>query len=307
VSDARDGISVFERIQHQFGGLSGARRRLARHLIDHWDQAAFLSATQLGEAAGVSETVVIRFAGLLGYDGYPELKADLQDVVRRRLDTVMVRRLESVSRTSEPAELVRLVLEDDAENIRSILQHNTVETLVGAAEAILGAAHVYVLGMRSSAGPAQLLSVNLSQALRNAHFVTLDIGTMIDQLRTMTAEDLLVTFSFTRYSPYAEGAARFSRTIGCKHLAITDDRLSPTARLADITLLATTRSLWFGHSHSATVSLINILLSLVGRLGEARVRRSLGELEELLATNPLAPAGGAGGPEADTGTKGKGR
>ena len=68
------GDGVFERIRRLYGDLTDARAKVARFIVDHWDEAAFMSAAKLGEAAGVSESVAIRLAEELGYKGYPELR-----------------------------------------------------------------------------------------------------------------------------------------------------------------------------------------------------------------------------------------
>lgn len=277
--------NIFDRIQRSYDRLSGARRRLTRYIVDEWEEAAFLSASKLGEAAGVSETVVIRLASFLGYSGYPEMQAELQEAVKRRLESVMVRRLESTAAPVDPSELVRLVVARDENSVRRVLEENSMEALTEGARVILRARTVYVVGMRVSAGPARILSLNLGQALHDVRQVTLDVGTMIDQLRGAGPQSLLITISFARYSPFTVQAAQFARGVGCPHLAITDDRLSPTARLADYTLVAPSHAHAFGHSHVATVVLINILLSLVSHLGKRRVKRSLAELEELLAAH----------------------
>lgn len=273
---------LFQRIQRLYDSLSGSRRKLAEHLLEHWDEAAFLTAAQLGEAAGVSETVVIRFATLLGYESYPDFKTELQAIVRRRLNSVQVQRLQAVEAPSEPGGVAQLAIKYALENVHAVLQQNSLEAFVEAAHMILKARTIYVLGLRASAGPARILAINLGQALNNVRFLSLEVGTLVDQLRHIESDDLLITFSFARHSLYAEQAAAFAMDRGARHIAITDDRLSPSGRLSTIALLVSWRSGAFGLSHTGTAALIDVILSLVGQFGDKRVRRSLGEAEELM-------------------------
>jgi DNA-binding MurR/RpiR family transcriptional regulator len=51
--------------------LSKGQKLIAQYIIEHYDKAAFMTASRLGQAVGVSESTVVRFATELGYDGYP--------------------------------------------------------------------------------------------------------------------------------------------------------------------------------------------------------------------------------------------
>lgn len=70
-----------ERIRHYFHHLTNGQKRVAKYLLDHPEELAVRSAAEIGKAAGVSETTVIRFCHALEYNGY----ADLQKQIRRGL------------------------------------------------------------------------------------------------------------------------------------------------------------------------------------------------------------------------------
>lgn len=76
------------RINEVYGKLSKGHKLLAAYITDNYDRAAFLTASKLGEAVGVSESTVVRFATHLGYKGYPEFQDALQDQVRGKLDSM---------------------------------------------------------------------------------------------------------------------------------------------------------------------------------------------------------------------------
>jgi hypothetical protein len=58
---------------------------LADYALQHPDHVAFKTARELGEAVGVSEATVIRFAHHLGYPGYPEFQRDCQQMLSDEL------------------------------------------------------------------------------------------------------------------------------------------------------------------------------------------------------------------------------
>ena len=69
-------------------GFSKGQRRIAAYILENYDKAAFMTASRLGQLAGVSESTVVRFASELGYDGYPGMRKALQDTIRSRLTSV---------------------------------------------------------------------------------------------------------------------------------------------------------------------------------------------------------------------------
>ncbi|MYR55653.1 MurR/RpiR family transcriptional regulator, partial [Streptomyces sp. SID625] len=60
--------------------LSPGQRRIAQYLIENLAEAAFLSVTELADRVGVSQPSVTRFAGAVGFSGYPALRERLQSL-----------------------------------------------------------------------------------------------------------------------------------------------------------------------------------------------------------------------------------
>ena len=51
--------------------FSKGQKRIAQYILEHYDKAAFMTASKLGALVEVSESTVVRFASELGYEGYP--------------------------------------------------------------------------------------------------------------------------------------------------------------------------------------------------------------------------------------------
>ena len=73
---------LMTKIQTNLSGFSKGQRLIARYIAEHYDKAAFMTASRLGATVGVSESTVVRFATELGYDGYPHLQKALQEMIR---------------------------------------------------------------------------------------------------------------------------------------------------------------------------------------------------------------------------------
>ena len=79
---------LITKIQSELPGFSKGQKQIARFILEHYDKAAFMTASRLGVTVGVSESTVVRFATELGYDGYPHLQRALQEMIRNKLTSV---------------------------------------------------------------------------------------------------------------------------------------------------------------------------------------------------------------------------
>ena len=79
---------LFSVIKVKLPSLSKGHKLIANYILSQYDKAAFMTAQKLGKTVGVSESTVVRFASELGYDGYPELQRQLQDLMRNKLTAV---------------------------------------------------------------------------------------------------------------------------------------------------------------------------------------------------------------------------
>lgn len=79
---------ILAQLREKAPSFSKGQRAIANYIMNTYEKAAFLTAVRLGRAVGVSESTVVRFAMELGYDGYPSMQRDLQELVLKRLNSV---------------------------------------------------------------------------------------------------------------------------------------------------------------------------------------------------------------------------
>ena len=68
--------------------FSKGQKRIANYILEHYDKAAYMTASKMGALVGVSESTVVRFAIELGFEGYPEMQKSLQELIRMKLTSV---------------------------------------------------------------------------------------------------------------------------------------------------------------------------------------------------------------------------
>ena len=65
--------------------FSKRQRAVADYICEHPDMAAFMTAELLAQAVGVSESTVVRFALELGFNGYPDMRRSVQQLLRSKI------------------------------------------------------------------------------------------------------------------------------------------------------------------------------------------------------------------------------
>ena len=100
-------------LQQKAKSFSKGQRLLARYITESYDKAAFMTASRLGAAVGVSESTVVRFAVELGYDGYPNMQKAMQEMVLNRLTSVQ--RIEVTNDRIGDQDVISMVLQSDAD------------------------------------------------------------------------------------------------------------------------------------------------------------------------------------------------
>ena len=254
--------NLFAVLSAKIPEFSKGHRKIAEFILSHYDKAAFMTASKLGDCVGVSESTVVRFATELGFEGYPELQNALQEEMRTRLTAVQ--RIEvSVDRFSHD-EIFKSVLLHDIDRIRRTLEETTTENFGATVDLIVGASRIYIMGIRSSAALASFLGYYFKLMLPNVTVIeTGSRSELYEQLMHMSSEDVLVGISFPRYSRQTVHALTYAKNIGAKTIAITDRTDSPIAQKADRALLAKSDMVSFVDSLVAPLSLINALIVAV--------------------------------------------
>ncbi len=140
---------LLSRIRSAMADLSPAKQKLAQYVIEHVEEAAFISARELGRRAGYSEPVAVRLATDLKFDGYGQFQKALQEVLRHRLWRLMQGNVER-NREADSGSLLAEVYQNELENLSRTLRSNDVRSFHRAADLVMQADWVAVMGSRAS-------------------------------------------------------------------------------------------------------------------------------------------------------------
>lgn len=272
----KDIIATIETMQH---GFSKGQNRIARYVLENTDKAAFMTAAKLGQKADVSESTVVRFALELGYEGYPEMRKALQEMIRNRLTSVQ--RIEVAKTVIGSRDTLAAILNSDMENILRTQNELDRSQFEAAVDSLLNARHIYILGTRTSAALSMFMGFYFNLLFENVKVLYENTaGEIFEQILRIGPGDVFVGISYPRYSKRTVSAVRFARERGATVLALTDADTSPIAELSDICLLARSDMVSFVDSLVAPLSLINALIVAVSER-KSGVAGIFGDLEKV--------------------------
>ena len=280
----QDMQDMIERLNHSGRKLSKGHRRIAQYIVEHYDKAVFMTASRLGESVGVSESTVVRFAAVLGYEGYPQLQRALQELVSHRLTAVQ--RFE-MSSEIDPNAVLRTVLKSDMQNIRATVEELDNHAFEEGVKRILNAKEIYVIGLRSAAPLAQFLGYYLNYIFDRVHLVSSAATDVFEEIARISEADVVIGISFPRYSTRTVKAMRFARSCGAQVISITDGPMSPLREVSDVCLNACTDMASFVDSLAAPMSVINALVVSLGLHRKEELSRHFKQLEAIWAANDV--------------------
>lgn len=250
---------LLTRIDLLMASFSKGQKRIAIYIEEHYDKAAFMTASKLGETVGVSESTVVRFATELGYDGYPKLQKAMQEMIRNKLTSVQ--RIEVTSNRIGNDNVLDNVLNQDIEKIRRTLEETSHEDFNRAVDEICKAERIYIFGVRSTAAIANFLGYYFELIFDNVRVInTTSTTSTYEHIFRITDKDVMIGVSFPRYSSMAVEAMDFARSRGAHAVAITDSMVSPLVQSADSILIARSDMASIVDSLVAPLSLINALI-----------------------------------------------
>lgn len=260
--------------------FSKGQRRIAAYITESYDKAAFMTASRLGKAVGVSESTVVRFAVDLGYDGYPSMQKAMQEMVLNRLTSVQ--RMGVANDRLGKQDVLATVLQADADKLRQTNDSISREAFYAAVDAILNARRVYLLGVRSTGILVNFLGYYLNYMFDNIHVITSSSESeMFERLLDINAEDVVVAFSFPRYSASTINGVRYCRDIGAKIIGITNSNLSPLGQISDHVLVAKSDMVSLVDSLVAPLSVVNALIAALSSRREKELSKTFDTLERV--------------------------
>ena len=271
---------ISQRIKDLYPTFSKGHKKISAAVLGDYDKIAYMTASKLGQYVGVSESTVVRFADELGYAGYSEFQKAVQELVRTRLTPNQ--RIDITKQRIGRGDIIDSVFESDTAKMKATYERLDRKAFYSTCDAILSAKRIYVIGARSTEPLAMILKYNLSLIFDNVSLIApKSTAEVFEQMFTIGEGDLLIAFSFPRYSSKMVNAVKFAKQNGAAVAVVTDSANSPLAEYASYLITAQSDMASFMDSLVAPISIINAIIVEITSRRESLIRDRFDRLEKI--------------------------
>jgi DNA-binding MurR/RpiR family transcriptional regulator len=253
--------------------LSRRLRQVAQFLLNNPEDAAIYNIVELARMAGVPTSTITRFTREVGFGGF----ADMQAVFRQRLLGPRLRHAENLRAAAGPVPAAGALDLDDPDAVFEAFLQAGIDTLGRLREetdrsamgvfvdTLADAGQVHIVSARGAFGVGAYCFYGFSQVGKPASLVD-NLGAMrAEQMRFVSPQDVVLAITFDSYTAETIEVARAAVKAGHRLLAITDNEMSPIARLGVATLYVREARLGHFRSQIPAMALCQSIIVSVGR------------------------------------------
>ncbi len=280
--------TVVDQLRANLAQFTATERRVAHQLLADWPMAGLQSATDLARTTGVSTPTVLRLAARLGYASYPGFQKRLREELAAQLSSPLAKSARA------PGSGARRAAARGGSEFAEAVIRNLRETFANLPPTELDEAgrlladrrrRIHLVGGRFTDSLARYVSVQLRVLRPDVSHLQDQESNWQDQLLDMGRRDVLVVFDIRRYQPSLLRLAEGASARGARVVLVTDQWLSPIARVAAHLLPARVVVPSVLDSSAALLALGEALLAEVTRRDWAHSRRRMRDLERLRESN----------------------
>ncbi len=243
MTNRRNVEALRARIVQRYEGLSPRLKQVAAYALEHPNDIGLETLAVIAKRCKVQPSTIVRFAKTFGYDGASEMQKLFRDELlslapspsyadRIRQFNDRAGHVESQT----PSELLREFTEGNIAALQHLNETTRQADLERAVRMIGDAEAVYLVGLRRSFPVAAYLAYALRHADKRAYLIDGLAGMLVEQSTMLGAKDLLIATSFRPYAQQTADIVNEAHGRGAKIIALSDSRLSPIARNADLCL-----------------------------------------------------------------------
>lgn len=269
---------LLKRFEDAYDSLSKQNKRVCSFFLRNHLKAAFLTAAQVAEYAGVSPATVVRFCTAMGFSGFSDLQQQFKTMAADGLGTEF---LPVKPPATDPAASHSPLIDVASVSMRALKE--LIEDLDGAAFErasllLFKAQKILVTGHKASLGIAAHAAYVLSKIHADVrHVQSVDGFDSFGALNDVNENDVLLAFTVIHYPTATLEIMRTLAQKGVRIVLVTDFKMFDEADLAQEVLLAPLRFHGFLDQMAPMLAIADALAFSVYQQDEEKGRKRLKE------------------------------
>jgi DNA-binding MurR/RpiR family transcriptional regulator len=253
-------MNIYDKLLEEYPKLSKGRKRMADYILEQKEDAAFVTAADLGAVGGISESAAVKFANWLGYTKYSDMQKDLRIELKKTMHIVDRMRMPNSSDSSSESICMK-VLDAELANINETCKRLDIDALDQLAERMIRADHIGVLALRGATSVALTLNIFANQFLDNSVLLTPGNFDSFDRIKSWGENDIIIAVLFYKDSTYINKMLEYARARKCHIVVITNHPANNVAAYSDQIIITKVEGPVI--SYSSSIILVNMLLKLI--------------------------------------------
>ncbi len=286
-----DLLALKRLLEEKSPDFSKSQKKIASFLLSDHDHAAFMNAAELAERLEVSEATVVRFATAIGFEGFPQLRRFLQNILRDMVSPATRMRNKLDDLRQGEGHILTQVVEMETKSISEIRHTIHVADFDAAVSAILGAERIFLFGI----GPSRILADLMQLRLNRFGILTVALvesgRDLLDKLLMLRKGDVVFASAFTRSTGELAAVLTHAEKMECRSVLLTDIADTRLLSCADIVMSVNRGPIHSFHSQTAPMTVINAIILAVAMSDSEASLKSLAELEKYRKEYDLDPIG----------------
>ena len=252
-----DDQAVVRLISERYEALSPKLQLVAHFFMQNPRMASYASVHEVADRLGVNAATVVRFAKAMGFEGYADWRQNLRQLYLR---TIRPEELVDAQRPAATHDPIRAMIQQDLNNLQTLAQHVDADQIRNLARLIVRSERTLVAANGAFAAIAILLSQQCSSMGLKVDYHIRGGASLAARAATLTPRDLLIGITFWRGNRDTVQVMEWAKEHGVPTAAISDSKLSPVAKAADLVLVAPSEGALFFQSMTAPLSLVYALV-----------------------------------------------
>ncbi len=253
------------RISTEYESLSKQLKVIARHVEQHRDHIGLEGIQELAAQCGVQPSAVVRFAKHFGFSGFSEMQAIFREGLTRQLAPSRNYRtrirdiIDSGAGSLSSVEIAHEFLAGSVAAMHELEANLDADTFMQAVDMLRETDCIWIAASRRSFPVAVYLDYALQHTDKRVCLMS-GLGSMhLGQMRSARPGDVMLAISFAPYAEETLAAVELAQERGVRLIAITDSRMSPLAKDAEVTLIVQDNSTFGFRALTSTMGLAQSL------------------------------------------------
>ena len=228
-------------IASRYDELSPRLKQVASFVLDNPNDIALETLAVNANRCDVQPSTIVRFAKVFGYSGASEMQRLFRDEILATAPSPSyserIRQFQERSDTVDwllPYNVMREFAESNIIALEHLRDAVRKDDLDRSLELMHGAHTIYLAGVRRAFPVAAYLAYSLSHVDKRAFLLDGVAGMTAEQSWMLGPDDLVIAVSFKPYASETMAVVERSSANGAPVIAISDSRLSPIAKDANV-------------------------------------------------------------------------